>query len=67
MSLVNHFEITLKDFFPDRSAGMIIRNVRSTLAMISDRLYAKLNDYADANQLPLSQLVEQLREEIHPS
>jgi hypothetical protein len=41
MSLVNQFEITLKDFLPD------------------------LRAYAEQKQLRLSQVVTQLRDEIH--
>ena len=40
MPLVNQFEITLKDFLPDRFDGMIVRNGRGTVAMVSNRLYA---------------------------
>src|SRR4051794_10833285 len=65
MSLVNQFEITLKDFLPDRSDGMIIKDDRGTVAIVSERLFEKINNYAVANQLPRSSVVEQLREEIH--
>src|SRR6267378_3933358 len=66
MSLVNQFEITLKDFWPDCSDGMIItgRHHR-TATTVSNRLYARLKAYADDNQLPFHSVVEQLREEIH--
>ena len=66
MSLVNQFEITLKDFLPDRSEGMIITDRdRGTTTTVSNRLYARLRAYADANRIPLDTVVEQLREEIH--
>src|SRR6266850_1864184 len=66
MSLVNQFEIALKDFWPDCSDGMIItgRHHR-TATTVSNRLYARLKAYADDNQLPFHSVVEQLREEIH--
>ena len=66
MSLVNQFEITLKDFLPDRSDGMIITDrTRRTTTTVSNRLYARLKAYADDNQLPFHSVVEQLRKEIH--
>jgi hypothetical protein len=66
MSLVNQFEITLKDFLPDRSDGMTIADQdRGTTATVSKRLYVILRAYAADNQVPLGSVVEQLREEIH--
>src|ERR1700738_3370082 len=66
MSLVNQFEITLKDFLPDLSDGMIIADrTRRTTTTVSNRLYARLRAYADDNQLPLGAVVDQLRDEIH--
>jgi hypothetical protein len=68
MSLVNQFEITLKDFWPDCSNGVIItgRHDRTATA-VSNRLYAKLKAYADDNQLAFHAVVEQPSEEIHRS
>ena len=66
MSLVNQFQISLKDFLPDRSDGTIITDQgRGTTTTVSDRLYAKLRAYAGDNRLPLDSVVHQLREEIH--
>src|ERR1700760_4814330 len=66
VSLVNQFKITLKDFLPDPSDGMIITDrARGTSTTVSNRLYAELRAYADANNLPLGDVVEQLRQEIH--
>jgi hypothetical protein len=66
MALVNQFQITLKDFLPDQSYGKIIVDRGSgTSTAVSNRLFAKLTDYAKAYQLTLGAVVEQLREEIH--
>jgi hypothetical protein len=66
MSLVNQFEITLKDFLPDLSDGMIITDRgRRTTTTVSNRLYARMRAYADDNQIPLDTVVDQLRNEIH--
>jgi hypothetical protein len=66
VSLVNQFKITLRDFLPDPSDGMvIIDRARFTSTTVSNRLYAELSVYADANKLPLGDVVAQLREEIH--
>ena len=65
MSLVNQFKITLRDFLPDPSDGMvIIDRARFTSTTVSNRLYAELRAYADANKLPLGDVVAQLSEEI---
>jgi hypothetical protein len=66
VSLVNQFKITLRDFLPDPSDGMvIIDRARFMSTTVSNRLYAELCAYADANNLPLDDVVAQLREEIH--
>jgi hypothetical protein len=65
VSLVNQFKITLRDFLPDPSDGMvIIDRARFTSTTVSNRLYAELSAYADANKLPLGDVVAQLSEEI---
>jgi hypothetical protein len=65
VSLVNQFKITLKDFLPDLSDGKVITDhARGTSTTVSNCLYAELNAYADANKLPLGDVVAQLREEI---
>jgi hypothetical protein len=64
MSLVNQFEITLKDFLPEPPIRTISDRA-GPVAIVSDRLFAKLNDYAADNQLRLSAVVQQLRDEIH--
>jgi hypothetical protein len=66
MSLVNQFEITLKDFWPDHSDGIFVTDRdRGTTTTISRRLYAKLKAYAKDNQLSFDTVVQQLRDEIH--
>ena len=68
MSLVNQFEITLKDFLPYLEDGKTITDrERGTTTTVSNRLYTELRAYADQKQLRLSQVVTQLREEIHRS
>jgi hypothetical protein len=63
---VNQFKITLKDFLPDLSDGMVVTDSeRGTTTTVSNRLYAKLKAHAVSNQLPLGEVVAQLREEIH--
>ena len=66
VALVNQFKITLRDFLPEPSDGMVIIDRASfTSTTVSNRLYAELSAYADANKLPLSDVVAQLRQEIH--
>ena len=66
VSLVNQFKITLKDFLPELSDGMVITDrARGTTTTISKCLYAELRVYADDNQLQLGDVIEQLRQEIH--
>jgi predicted DNA-binding ribbon-helix-helix protein len=65
MSLVNQFEITLKDFLPARHTGIIIKGGRRTTTVLSNRLYRSLRAYAYDDQLPLTSVIEQLRDEIH--
>jgi hypothetical protein len=66
VALVNQFKITLRDFLPDPSDGTVIIDRASfTSTTVSNRLYAELSAYADANKLPLDDVVAQLREEIH--
>lgn len=55
MSLIDELQISLKD--PDA--------VPATDAIISDRLFARLMNYADSHHTPLTNVVEQLRDEIH--
>jgi hypothetical protein len=66
MALVNQFKIMLKDLLPDPSDGkVIIDRARGTSTTVSNRLYSELRADADHNQLPLGDVVEQLRHEIH--
>jgi hypothetical protein len=66
MSLVNQFEVTLKDFWPDDSDRMFVTDrERGTTTTISRRLYAKLKAHAETIQLPFDAVVQQLRDEIH--
>ena len=66
MSLINQFKITLKDFLPDPSDGMIITDrARGTNTTVSNRLFAELISYTDGNRHRLNDIVAQLREEIH--
>ncbi len=66
MSLVNQFKITLKDLFPNQSDEKLIADhARGTTTIVSNRLYAKIKSHADNNQLPLGDVVEQLRKEIN--
>jgi hypothetical protein len=66
MSLVNQFEVTLKDFWPAHSDGMFVTDRdRGTTTTISRRLYAKLKTHAESSQLPFDAVVQQLRDEIH--
>jgi hypothetical protein len=65
MSLVNQFQISLKDYLPIRRNGHYGPSSRPTTTTVSNRLYAKLRAYADESRLPLDPVVEQLREEIH--
>jgi hypothetical protein len=68
MPLVNQFEITLKDFLPDRSDAKIIADPdRVSSTTVSGRLYHKLTTYADEMQLTLGAVVDHLREQIHRS
>jgi hypothetical protein len=66
MSLVDQFEVTLKDFWPDHSDAMFVTDRdRGTTTTISRQLYAKLRAYAEDNRLPFDAVVQQLRDEIH--
>jgi hypothetical protein len=66
MSLVNQFEITLKDFLPDRSDAMVITDRDGgTITTVSNRLYARVRAYADDIRIPLDNVVDRLRAEIH--
>ena len=68
MSLVNQLEITLKDFWPDPSNGIIIIFPnRGTSVTVSKRLNRRLSDYAWENKVPLHSVIEQLRAEIQQS
>jgi hypothetical protein len=66
MSLVNQFEVTLKDFWRDHSDRMFVTDRdRGTTTTISRRLYAKLKDHAESSQLPIDAVIQKLRDEIH--
>jgi hypothetical protein len=68
MSLVNQFEITLKDFWPGRSDQMFVTDWdRGTTTTISRRLYAKLKAYAQENRLPFDSIIQKLHEKFTPS
>jgi hypothetical protein len=65
VALVNQFKITLKDLLPEPSDGMVIIDRASfTSTTVSNRLYAELRAHAEANKLPLGDVVAQLCEEI---
>jgi len=66
MSLVNQFEVTLKDFWPDQWDRMFVTDRdRGTTTTISRRLYARLKAHAESSQQPFSAVVQKLRDEIH--
>jgi hypothetical protein len=66
MTLVNQFQVTLKDFWPDHPDRMFVTDRdRGTTTTISRRLYAELKAYAQENQLPYDSVVQQLHDEIH--
>jgi hypothetical protein len=66
MSLVNQFQITLKDFLPELSDGLLITDPRrGTPTAVSGRLYANLKAYVDQYQFSIHAVLEQLRQEIH--
>jgi hypothetical protein len=69
MSLVNQFQITLKDVWPDHGEATVINNRDrgGTTTTLSKQLYTKLRAYADDNRLPLEEVVQQLRDKIHRS
>jgi hypothetical protein len=66
MSLVNQFEVTLKDFWPGHSDRMFVTDRdHGTTTTISRRLYAELKAYALENQLRFDSVIQTLRDEIH--
>ena len=66
MSLLKELEVTLKDFLPELSDGMVITDPRrGTAVAVSGRLYSRLKAYADQHQFSLQAVVERLRAEVH--
>jgi hypothetical protein len=66
MSLVNRFEVTLKDFWPGHADRMFVTDRdHGTTTAISRRLYVELKAYAQDNQLSFDAIVQKLHDEIH--
>jgi hypothetical protein len=54
MSLIDGLQISLKDLIPAERPVRLITDRRGPVAMISDRLFTRLRDYADSHHTPLS-------------
>jgi hypothetical protein len=64
MSLVEELGVSLKDFLPQEGAH-IIHHEGCPAALVSNRLYRRLKDYASSNQVPLAAVVAQPRRDVH--
>jgi hypothetical protein len=65
MPLMDELQISLKDLMAAERPVRLIADRRGPVAIISDRLFARLRNYADSHHTPMSSVVEQLRDEIH--
>jgi hypothetical protein len=66
MSLVNQFQISLKDYLPTDPTERSLRTELTAHDHYSQQsALCQLRAYADESRLPLDPVVEQLREEIH--
>jgi hypothetical protein len=65
MPLIDELQISLKDLMPAERPVRLINDRRGPVAIISERLFARLENYAAHHHRPLSYVVEELREEIH--
>ena len=64
MSLVEELGVSLRDFLPPARAHLISHDGHP-VAIVSERLYQKLQDYANKNRIPIREVLERLRTEIH--
>lgn len=64
MSLVEELSVSLKDFLPP-ARSHLINHDGLPVAVVSERLYQKLKDYAEKNKMPIRAVIDKLRGEIH--
>jgi hypothetical protein len=64
MSLVEELSVSLKDFLPP-ARSHLINHEGHPVAVVSDRLYQKLSDYAEKNRMTIRAVIDKLRAEIY--
>ena len=65
MLLVDELNITLRDFLPEHGDMCVITEGGRTSAIVSRRLYRKLRDYADAQNMTVAAALARLRDQVH--
>jgi hypothetical protein len=61
MSLIEELQVSLKDFLP--GTRLVTGNI-GPIAMVSDRLFLKLQTYSRLRGISVAAAIEQLRDEV---
>jgi hypothetical protein len=68
MSLIEEFDISLKDLWPEPPGAKLIRDRDGAAsAVVSSRLLSRMMNYAADKQIDLAAVIHQLRGEIKRS